>query len=426
MKGNFDNTRSEPSRSKHLLPLLLLGLLTVCAGIFVGCANNAEQGDSQQEASAGATSPEEPPTTEEAAGTVNHEPSQQDENSGGAATAARESMAEEVGEMSLREMVGQMFVVSVTGTEPDYYIEKMIQERNVGGVLLFGYNMQSGVQTQTLVDSLQGLALGTEPAIPLFVAVDQEGGEIASAPWVTPQPPAAEIGARGNLEEVRRVSEQIGTELREVGVNTNFAPIVDTGFGAAIGVRSYGEDPALVSQMGAAAVEGFEEAGVVSAAKHFPNHGVATVDSHVGFPVVEHDLETILSYDLPPFRAAVEAGVPMVMVGHLVYPAIDSERPASLSPQAIRLLREELDFDGVVVTDDLSMAAASGEGSPAEAAVAAVKAGNDLMILSGSAQEQADAYEAVLAAIESGEIPEEQVKRSVARIVKTKLNYIPY
>ena len=328
--------------------------------------------------------------------------------------------------MSVREMVGQMFVVSVSGTESDYYIEKMIRDRNVGGVLLFGYNMQSEAQTRDLVGSLQNLAVNTEPDIPLFVAVDQEGGDISSAPWVTPQPAAAEVGARDDPGEARGISEQIGSELRRAEVNTNFAPVVDTGFGAAIGARSYGEDPELVSRMGAAAVEGFEAAGVVSAAKHFPNHGVATVDSHVGFPVVEHDLSTILSYDLPPFRAVVEAGVPMVMVGHLIYPAIDPERPASLSPQAIQLLRKELSFDGVIVSDDLSMAAASAEGSPANAAVAAAKAGVDLLILSNTAQEQADAYEAVVSAVESGEISELQIERSVSRIVEVKRNYSIY
>ena len=215
--------------------------------------------------------------------------------------------------MSVREMVGQMFVVSVGGTEPDYYIEKMVRERNIGGVILFGYNMESRAQVASLTSSLQELSLRTEPAVPLLVAVDQEGGEIASAPWVAPEPPAAEIGARGDPAEARAVSERIGTRLLEAGVNTNFAPVVDTGFGAAIGERSYGEDPVLVSSMGAASVEGFEAAGIASSAKHFPNHGPATIDSHERLPVVDHDARTIRTFDLPPFRAAVEAGVPMVM-----------------------------------------------------------------------------------------------------------------
>jgi beta-N-acetylhexosaminidase len=325
--------------------------------------------------------------------------------------------------MSVRSLVGQMFVISVGGTEPDYYAEKMIRERNIGGVLLFGYNMKSEPQTRSLTGALQDLSMRTEPSVPLFVAVDQEGGEVSSAPWVSRQPAAARVGARGDPAQAREIAEQMGRELLRAGVNTDLAPVVDTGFGAAIGTRSFGEDPELVAEMGAAAVEGFESAGVVSAAKHFPNHGPATSDSHASLPIVDHDLETLRSYDLPPFEAAVRAGAPMVMVGHLLYPAIDPDRPASLSPEAIGMLRGELGFDGVVVTDDLAMAAASGGGPPARAAVEAVKAGADLLIISSPPQRQADAYDAVVGAVESGEIPRERVEASVERVLEVKRAY---
>lgn len=328
--------------------------------------------------------------------------------------------------MSLREMVGQMFVVSAQGTEREYYIDKMIEDRNIGGVLLFGYNMESEEQVSSFVDSMQELSMETEPAIPMFVAVDQEGGEVGSAPWVTPQPAAAEVGARGDPEEARAISERIGTELLRAGVNTDFAPVVDTGFGEAIGSRSYGEDPNLVSQMGAASVSGFEAAGIASSAKHFPNHGPATSDSHESLPVIEHDMATVNSYDLPPFQAAIEAGVPMVMVGHLVYPAIDAENPASLSPEAYAMLREDLGFEGVAVTDDLVMEGATGGGPPSEAVVRAVKAGADLLILSSPPEEQAAAYDAVVAAVESGEISEARIRASVARILEVKESYSFY
>ena len=328
-----------------------------------------------------------------------------------------------VNNMGVREMVGQLLVVSVGGTEPDYYIEKMVRERNVGGVILFGYNMKGEDQVEALTGSLQKLSMQTEPAVPLFVAVDQEGGDIASAPWVSAQPAAAEVGGRGDPTEARKISEQMGKELLRAGVNTNFAPVVDTGFGAAIGNRSYGEDPALVSRMGAAAVEGFDAAGIVSAVKHFPNHGPAVVDSHKQLPVVNHDRNTIESYDLAPFRAAIEAGAPMVMAGHLLYPAVDAESPASLSPRWISMLREDLGFEGVVVTDDLAMAGVSGGGTPERAAVEAVKAGADLLIVSSPPQQQADAYDAVVAAVESGEIPEEKVRASVERLLSVKETY---
>lgn len=325
--------------------------------------------------------------------------------------------------MGVRDAVGQMFVVGMDGTEPNYYIEKMVRERNISGILLLGHNMESEEQTKELANSLQRLSMETEPATPLFVAVDHEGGEVQGAPWVSPQPSAAEVGGRADPEEARGISERIGGELRRGGVNTNLAPVVDTGSGAAIGSRSYGEDPALVAFMGAAAVGGFEEAGVVSAAKHFPNHGPALEDSHVAQPIVNHDVETVLRSDLAPFRAAVDAGVPMVMMGHLVYPAVDPERPASLSPAAVGLLRDELGFDGVIVTDDLIMEGARRGGTTAEAALRAVEAGVDLLIISGPPEEQAAAYDAILSAVESGEIPRERIDASVERIERVKDRY---
>ena len=328
--------------------------------------------------------------------------------------------------MNVRDAVGQMFVVGMGGTEPDYYIEKMIRERNIGGVLLFGNNMQSEEQTKALTSALQELSVQTEPGIPLFVAVDHEGGEVQHAPWTTAQPSAAEVGARGDPEEARRIAVQIGRELRGGGVNTDFAPVVDTGSGAAIGSRSYGEDPALVASMGVAAINGFQEAGIVSSAKHFPNHGPATEDSHVGRPIVDHDMRTILREDLAPFRAAVEAGTPMVMAGHLVYPAIDYERPASLSPAALELLRGELGFEGVIITDDLVMEGARRGGTTGDAALQAIKASADLLIVSGPPEEQAAAYDAVVAAVESGEIPRERIDSSVLRIENVKSYYSLY
>ena len=337
--------------------------------------------------------------------------------------ASVEETTEEVGRLGVRDAVGQMFLVGMDGTEPNYYIEKMVRERNISGVLLLGHNMESEEQTKELTDSLQRLSIETEPATPLFVAVDHEGGEVQGAPWVSPQPSAAEIGGRADPEEARGISERIGGELRRGGVNTNLAPVVDTGSGAAIGSRSYGDDPTLVTPVGAAAVGGFEEAGVVSAAKHFPNHGPALEDSHVARPVVDHDIETVLRSDLAPFRAAVEAGVPMVMMGHLVYPAVDPERPASLSPAAVGLLRDELGFDGVIVTDDLIMEGARRGGTTAETALRAVEAGVDLLIISGPPEEQAAAYDAIVAAVESGEIPRERIDASVERIERVKDRY---
>jgi beta-N-acetylhexosaminidase len=175
--------------------------------------------------------------------------------------------------------------------------------------------------------------------------------------------------------------------------------------------------------MGSAAVEGFEAAGIASAAKHFPNHGAANQDSHSANPVVEHDISTIEAHDLPPFKTAIEAGVPMVMVGHLIYPAIDPTLPASLSPRAIGLLRGELGFDGVIISDALNMEGAMRGGTVAQAAVDAVDAGEDMLLLSADPQEQVDAYEAVEQAVESGRISRERINQSVKRVLQLKEQY---
>jgi beta-N-acetylhexosaminidase len=341
-------------------------------------------------------------------------------------TEKGETTEEATSRLNVRDAVGQMFVVGIDGTEPNFYVEKMVRERNVGGVLLLGHNLESEEQTKALTGSLQRLSVETEPATPLFVAVDYEGGEVGSAPWVSKQTSAAEVGGRADPEEARRIAEEIGRQLGRGGVNTNLAPVVDAGAGAAIGSRSYGDDPALVALMGAAFVEGSERAGVVSSAKHFPNHGPALEDSHEARPVVDHELQTVLQSDLAPFRTAIEAGVPMVMVGHLVYPALDPERPASLSPVAIELLREELGFGGVVVTDDLIMEGARRGGTTADAALRAIQAGVDLLMISGPPEDQAASYDAIVTAVESGEIPRERIDASVERIENVKDRYPLY
>jgi beta-N-acetylhexosaminidase len=246
-----------------------------------------------------------------------------------------ESAQEGANRLSLSEAVGQMFVVGISGTKPDHHIKKMIQERHIGGVILSLPNIKGLRQTQTLVSRLQKLSMETSPSIPLIIAVDEEGGSVTRAPWIPPRPAAAVVGRSGNPGMAYHIAYEVGQKLKEAGINTNLAPVVDTGFGAAIGDRSFGTDPKLVSRMGSAAIKGFEAAGIASTAKHFPNHGAAKQNSHLGRPIIVHDMSTVEAHDLPPFKAAIDAGVPMVMVGHLIYPAIDPTLPASLSPRAI-------------------------------------------------------------------------------------------
>jgi beta-N-acetylhexosaminidase len=236
------------------------------------------------------------------------------------------------------------------------------------------------------------------------------------------------VGQSGDPAWAYQIAKVVGQKLREDGINTNLAPVVDAGFGAAIGDRSFSVNPVLAASMGSAAIEGYNATGVVSSAKHFPNHGPAEQDSHDARPIIWHDIYLLQNQDLPPFRVAVEAGVPMVMVGHLVYLAIDPELPASLSPGAMNLLREGLGFEGVIITDDLNMEGAKRGGTVAQAAVEAVGAGADMLLLTGKPQQQADreqtdAYDAVVRAVENGQISRERIDASVNRILKMKEQY---
>jgi beta-N-acetylhexosaminidase len=319
-------------------------------------------------------------------------------------TVKEESTREETNRLSLSEAVGQMFVVGMSGTKPDHHIKKMIQKHHIGGIILSVPNIKNLKQTRTLVSRLQKLSMETPPSTPLIIAVDEEGGSVTRIPWIPPRPAAAVVGRSGNPDWAYHIAYEVGHKLKKAGINTDLAPVVDTGFGAAIGDRSFGTDPKVVSRMGSATIRGYDAAGIASTAKHFPNHGAANEDSHEGSPIVEHDMSTIEAHDLPPFEAAIDAGVPMVMVGHLIYPAIDPTLPASLSPRAIRLLRQDLGFEGVIMTDALNMEGATRGGSVAQAAVEAIGAGEDMLLLSADPQEQVDAYEAVERAVESGQI----------------------
>ncbi|KQM02883.1 beta-N-acetylhexosaminidase [Frankia sp. CpI1-P] len=302
-----------------------------------------------------------------------------------------------------------------------------VRDLGLGGVVLFDAggtgpgalpdNVVAPGQVLGLTAGLQGAA-----AIPLLVAADQEQGPVMRIrDGVTLLPDAMAQGASGRVEDARDAARVTGTDLRALGINVDFAPDADVNTNPAnpvIGERSFGDDPAAVARLTAAAVSGFASAGVAAAPKHFPGHGSTSVDSHLDLPVVASSRERLDAVDLAPFRAAVAAGAPMVMVGHLLATALDGESPASLSPAVVTsLLRRELGFDGVVVTDALNMAAITKRYSPGEAAVRAVLAGDDLLLMPPRLVEARDG---LLAALRGGRIPASRIDDSARRVLRLK------
>ncbi|SCL23071.1 beta-N-acetylhexosaminidase [Micromonospora rhizosphaerae] len=348
--------------------------------------------------------------------------------------------------MTLQEKVGQLFVVEVYGQDANsvspamaarnralYGVDtpaQVIDKYKPGGVIYFDSrrgpdNVRNPRQIGTLSNGLQAAAVSQRQPIPLLISTDQEGGAVVFrlvAP-ATAMPGNMALGAARSTADAHRSAEVIGTELAAVGINQNYAPVADVNVNPAnpvIGVRSVGEDPALVSGIVAAQVDGYHDGGVATVAKHFPGHGDTAVDSHFGLPEVTHTREQIEAIDLPPFRAAIDEGVDTIMTAHVVLRSVDpSGAPATMSePILTGLLREELDYDGLIVTDALDMGGATSTYPPNVAPVEAFKAGADQLVL---APQMDVAYNAVLDAIRSGEISMRRLDESVYRILRLKM-----
>ena len=330
-----------------------------------------------------------------------------------------------IAEMTIEEKVGQLIMVGFEGTQANETIETYIRERAVGGVVLFSRNIETPQQTAELTNQLQRLAGATTHQIPLFIGIDQEGGwVIRLKEGATVLPGNMALGATDSTALAERAGEITAVELAAVGVNLNFAPVMDVNNNLdnpVIGRRSFGESPELVSRLGVPYIRGLQRKGVLATAKHFPGHGDTTVDSHFDLPTVNHDRERIHTLELQPFRAAIDADVAAIMTAHIIYPAFDPDRPATLSPTILtNLLREELGFDGLLITDDMEMKAIDDRYRSGEAAVMAVEAGADIVMVLWTPTKQLEVFEALLSAVKSGRISQARLDQSVERILKSK------
>ena len=306
----------------------------------------------------------------------------------------------------------------------------LIDEFAVGGVVLMGRNIGPPEQTRGTIAELQARARA-DGLPPLFVAVDQEGGRVQrlGPPHYPKHPSARAVGETGDPEQARSEARRVGEGLRELGFNWDFAPVLDVNNNPrnpVIGDRAYGDDPTRVAAMGAAAVRGFQEdAGILACGKHFPGHGDTDTDSHQSLPRIGHDRARLDAIELVPFRAALEAGLAAVMTSHILFPALDPALPATLSPAILTgLLREELGFDGLIITDDLEMKGVAEGWGAAEAAVLAVQAGADLLLCGHTWETQREIQKALLHAVQTGRLSEARVEETVGHIAAAKARWL--
>ena len=332
-------------------------------------------------------------------------------------------VAEALAAMTPQEKVGQLLVAGIGGTEAGEDGLQAVQDYQVGGVILFGRNVESAQQLADLTNELKTL---NGDNTPLFLCVDQEGGRVDRMPPEVDDLSSAYdyIAAGGDPLERGKV---LAAQCAAFGFNLDFSTCLDIWSNpdnTVIGDRAYGSDPHTVTSAGLAVNQGLEQGGVIPVVKHFPGHGDTSTDSHVDLPVVDKTAEELEEFELIPFQAAIDQGTPCVMVAHILMTQIDPDLPASLSPKVVDgLLRQEMGFDGVVCTDDLTMGAISNTYGMGEAAVMAVEAGCDLLLVCHEADNLTAARDALLSAVDAGRISMERLDESVYRILSLKQKY---
>ena len=338
-------------------------------------------------------------------------------------------------EMTDEERVAQLLMVSWADEEPTPEVMRWIRERNIGGVKVFGWNGENLVTLARAIDEMQQASISTDNGIPLFTATDQEGGwvrHVKDGTSVTPGNMA--IGAGGLPYDALMTGRYIGLELRALGINMNFAPTVDVYRNPeahVIGPRAFSSNARQTGMLGIAYYRGLDEVGVIATAKHFPGHGNAGGDSHGMLPIIEDSYDELWDVDMLPFRMLIRDGVPAVLSGHLSFPEVTGDfAPASISPYFKRnVLRDELNFEGIVITDDLHMGGALEYGAAQgwsfdEVVLRAVEAGNDIVMFSQTPEFNGPIWNTLIDAYRSDRSFRRRVDESVRRLLRLKLTYL--
>lgn len=332
-----------------------------------------------------------------------------------------------ISKMSLEEKIGQMLMPSLQNRAGEN-----VSDYHLGGVILFKENFDNPSQTKKMIQSLQEQA-----EIPLMVAVDQEGGLVTRIPFIPRTPGNMALGATGNPQLAEEIGFAIGNELMHLGINVNFAPVLDINSNPdnpIIGVRSFGDQPNLVATFGVAYLKGLNRAGIISVGKHFPGHGDVDTDSHLVLPTSGKTLKQIKDFELIPFIAVIQSNIPAIMTAHIEFPNIEPKTmmskkdglpiglPATFSSKLLTdLLRDELGFQGVLFSDAMSMNAVSQHFDPVESAIMAIEAGVDVVLMPESIE---NVYNGLLEAAYSGRLKEERIDDSVRRILLLKKEYL--
>jgi beta-N-acetylhexosaminidase len=327
---------------------------------------------------------------------------------------------------ALRRQIGQLLIAGFNGHQAPAELRSLAKEFSLGGVILFARNVAEPEQVAEVAFETAQLV----PDLPLWVSVDQEGGRVArlKSPF-TEWPPMATLGRSGDTALAERFARALAAELKAVGITLDYAPVLDIHTNPknpVIGDRALAEQADDVARLGAAIVRALQAEGIAACGKHFPGHGDTSTDSHLELPLVEHPPDRLRRVEFVPFKAAIDADVATIMTAHVLVPSLDEKRPATLSRAVVQgMLRDELGYGGVILSDDLEMKAVAAEYEVTASAVLAVQAGCDgVLICSGDHDKQAAALEALVHAVEDARIPTSRIDDALARQRRAKERFL--
>ncbi|MGP4040641.1 beta-N-acetylhexosaminidase [Gracilibacillus sp. D59] len=327
--------------------------------------------------------------------------------------------------MTITEKIGQLMMIGLDSTTIDQQVTQYIKEKKVGGFILLQHNIEN---TQQTVDLMNDLKKANDNQIPLFLGVDEEGGRITRFPEeIVASPSSQAIGKKNDSEWSYQIGKLLAKKVKAFGFNINFAPVLDINSNPdnpVIGDRSFGTKSDIVSKMAIAQMKAMADENVISVGKHFPGHGDTSVDSHIDLPRLDHSIDRLHQVELVPFQQAIDHGAEAMMIGHLLVPSIDPDNPATLSKEIIQgLLRQQLGFDGLVISDDLTMGAILENYAIGEAAVKAIQSGTDLLLVCHGYDKIDKVFTAIEKAVNNGEISMENLNDSVNRVLRLKEKY---
>ncbi|MEW9700304.1 beta-N-acetylhexosaminidase [Paenibacillus sp. SI8] len=343
-----------------------------------------------------------------------------------ASAPAADAIQAKLQAMSAEEKIGQLIFAGIDGTDMNLHTRELIETYHVGGIILYKSNVKNTIQLASLADGLKHTNIGNK--LPLWLGVDEEGGKVTRLPDdIEKTPSNKEIGRMGSTEFAYGVGSMLGKELSAYGLNVDFAPVLDINSNPknpVIGERSYGANASIVSRMGIQTMKGLRDQHVMPVVKHFPGHGDTSVDSHVGLPIVQHDVTRLRKLELVPFAEAIKNQAEAVMVAHILLPTVDAQHPSSMSKKIMTdLLRQEMGFQGLIITDDMTMGAITTHNELGEASVTAVLAGADVVLVGHDYDKAVTVIGALRKAVQDKRIPMDTIDQSVERIMQLKMKY---